>query len=204
MFNNGLKIALLALTIGSWSPSLVCADQIYFNNGRKMEGRIISDEDGKLEIAFPTGGSMTIDKEGVKRIKKSDPSEIQINFVDGQNSMIADCVINENTKASLLIDTGASVCMFSKKLGEELGIDTTDPRYQTKVQVADGRFVPAFYTKLKSLRLQHVEAKDVEAVILLEELSTGASYKDGLLGMSFLGRYSTRIDYSQKKFIIEA
>ncbi len=204
MFNNGLKIVLWALALGIWSPSIVCADQIYFNNGRKMEARVLSDEDGKLELTFPTGGTMTIDKNDVKRIKKSDPSETQINFVEGQNSMLADCVINENTKATLLIDTGASVCMFSKKLGDELGIDTTDPKFRTTVQVADGRSVPAFYTKLKSLRLQHVEAKDVEAVILLEDLPAGASYKDGLLGMSFLGRYSTRIDYSQKKFIIEA
>ncbi len=204
MFNNRRKIALWVLALWLWAPSLVCADQIYFNNGRKMEGRIISDEDGKLEIAFPTGVTMTIDKEGIKRIKKSDPSEIQINFVEGHNSMLADCVINENTTAVLLIDTGASVCMLSKKLGDSLGIDTTDPKFQTKVQVADGRSVPAFYTKLKSLRLQHVEAKDVEAVILLEDLPMDVSYKDGLLGMSFLGRYSTRIDYSRKKFIIEA
>lgn len=104
MFNNGLKIALLVLTIALWAPTLVSADQIY--------------------------------------------------FVNGQNSMLADCVINENTKATLLIDTGASICMFSKKLGDELGIDTSDPRHQTKVQVADGRSVPAFYTRLRSLRLQ--------------------------------------------------
>ncbi len=204
MFKNRRYLAAVLLCLCTDTSSLAWADQIYFNNGRKMEGRVISDEDGKLEIAFPTGGTMTIDKDSVKRIKKADPAEIQINFVEGHNSMLADCVINGNTKATLLIDTGASVCMFSKKLGEALGIDTTDPKFQTKVQVADGRSVSAFYTKLKSLRLQHVEAKDVDAVILLEDLSTDISYKDGLLGMSFLGRYSTRIDYSQKKFIIEA
>lgn len=135
---------------------------------------------------------------------KSDPSEISVNFVDGHNSMLVDCMINTDTRATLLIDTGASICMLSKKLGEALKIDTSDPRYLSKVQVADGSFVPAYYTKLKSLRIQHVEAKDVEAAVLLQDLPANVSFKDGLLGMSFLGRYKAHVDYSAKKFIIEA
>ena len=86
----------------------------------------------------------------------------------------------------------------------KIGIDTSDPQYQTKVQVASGSFVPAFYTKLQSLKIQQIEAKDVDAVVLLQDLPADISFKDGLLGMSFLGRYSTHVDYSRKKFIIEA
>lgn len=204
MFRNLGYLFVCLIFFSCEGAPFASADQIYLNNGRKMEARIISDEDGKLELAFPTGGTMTIDKSGVKRIKKADPSEIAINFVGGHNQMLADCVLNEAIHASLVVDTGASFCMLSKKIGDQLGIDTSDPHSQTKAQIADGSFVPAFYTKLKSLRLQHIEAKDVETLILLQDPPTEAGYKDGLLGMSFLGRYSTHIDYSQKKFIIEA
>ena len=50
----------------------------------------------------------------------------------------------------------------------------------------------------------NIEAKDVEATILLQDPPEKASFEDGLLGMSFLGRYKTHVDYSGKKFIIEA
>ncbi len=203
MFKNMSSLFICMMLLSLEITPFASADQIYLSNGRKMEGRIVSDEDGKLEIAFPTGGTMTIDKSGVLRVKKSDPSEIPINFVDGHNQMLADCVINGQTPATLLVDTGASICMLSKKMGDQLGIDTTDPHYQTKVQIADGSSVPAFYTKLKSLKLQHIEAKDVETLILLQDPPNEASYKDGLLGMSFLGRYNTRMDYNRKKFVIE-
>ena len=203
MFTKGSKIAILAIGLWTLNPVLATADKIYFNSGRKMEARVLSEEDDKVELAFPNGGTMTIQKSDIKRIEKADPSEINVNFVDGHNSMLVDCTINGGTKATLLIDTGASICMLSKKMAEELGIDTSDPQYMTKVQIADGSSVPAYFTKLKSLKIQHIEAKDVDAAILLQDLPANVSFKDGLLGMSFLGRYSTHVDYSRKKFIIE-
>ncbi len=57
------KIGSLLLAIGFLNISSVCwADQIYFNSGGKMKARILSDEDGKLELALSGGGTMVIDK----------------------------------------------------------------------------------------------------------------------------------------------
>ena len=204
MFIKPLNIIFLAIGLWVSSPILASADQIYFNSGRKMDARVVSEDENHLELALPAGGTMTIDKSDVKRVQKSDPSEINVNFVSGQNSMLTDVMINGATKATMLIDTGASICLLSKKMGEKLKINTSDPHYQIKVQVADGSSVPAFYTKLHILKLQHIEAHDVEAAVLLQDLPEKVSFEDGLLGMSFLGRYKTHIDYSAKKFIIEA
>ena len=204
MFIRFLSIFLMSLGLWLLDTIPAPADQIYFNSGRKMEARVLSEEDGRLELALPGGGTMIIDKNDIKRVQKADPSEINVNFVDGHNSMLVDCMINSGTKATLLIDTGASICMLSKKMGEQLKIDTSDPQYRTKIQIADGSFVPAYYTKLQSLKIQEIEAKDVEAAILLQDLPESVSFKDGLLGMSFLGRYKTHVDYSAKKFIIES
>ena len=204
MINRLLNISFLVVCLWATGPCSAWADKIYFNSGRKMEARVLSDEDGKLELALPNGGTMTIDRDTVSRIQKADPSEINVNFADGgPNTMLVDVTINEATKATMLVDTGASICLLSNKLGKELGIDTSDPHYQVKVQVADGGSVPAFYTKLPTLRLQHIVAKNVEAAVLLQDLPPKVSFKDGLLGMSFLGRYKTHVDYAAKKFIVE-
>lgn len=197
-------MSILALCLATLNPTLLWADEIYFTNGRKMQGRVLSDDGNKLELALPSGGTTTVNKTSIKNIQKSDPSEINVNFVDGQNSMLVDCVINNVKTATFVIDTGASLCMLTKKMGEDLGIDTTDPRYHTTIQIANGSSVPAFYTRLRSVKLQHIEAKDVEAVVLMGDVPPGIAFKDGLLGMSFLGRYSTHMDYSRKKFVIEA
>ena len=204
MFIRLLNIAILLFALGAASPALLWADQVYFNSGRKMEARVLSDDGERIELALPRGGTMTLDKSDIKRIQKSDPSEINVNFVDGQNKMMVDCLLDNKVNATFLIDTGASVCMLSKKMGTALGIDMSDPKRIAKVQIADGSSVPAFHTTLSSLRVQHIEAKDVEAVILLQDLPQDVSFKDGLLGMSFLGRYKTHMDYSAKKFVIES
>ena len=81
MINRLLNIALLVICLWAMGSGPALADKIYFNSGRKMEARVLSDEDGKLELALPNGGTMVIDRSTVKRIQKADPSEINVNFV---------------------------------------------------------------------------------------------------------------------------
>ncbi len=191
----GLIIALFFLA------GEAAADTVYFKNGRKTEGRVVHEDKDRIELDVGFG-SIWFQRQGILKIEKSTPAELDVDF-QKHNQIFVNSTLNGKVKCTLLLDTGASIVLLSKKLGERLGVKMDNPRYFIEAQVADGRKVRAYYVKLDSLKVQELEATGVDAAILVDEAPGELNFKDGLLGMSFLGRYSTRIDYAKKKLIIE-
>ncbi len=94
----------------------------------------------------------------------------------------AEAFIN-GVKAEVLVDTGATGVAISSKLAQTLGIRS---HAAVSTTTANGETV-SYMTRLASVRLGGIEAKDVAANI------TPALEGEALLGMSFLSRMDIRL-----------
>lgn len=128
------------------------------------------------------------------------PKGIDVNKKNGH--FFVDAVLNDNVSVTLLLDTGASMVLISRRVAEDLGIKTDNIVATIDLSMADGRKVKAKRVTLKSVRIKNVEAKDVSAAVFNED-SGGMGTEDGLLGMSFLSRFDFRIDQDNNKLILK-
>ena len=94
----------------------------------------------------------------------------------------AEALIN-GQKVDVLVDTGATGVAISEKTAKQLGLRSNTAIGTT---TANGNAV-AYLTRLESVKLGGVEARDVSATI-----APGLE-GDALLGMSFLGRMDVRL-----------
>jgi clan AA aspartic protease (TIGR02281 family) len=99
-----------------------------------------------------------------------------------------EAVVNGRLTVPLRVDTGAELTVLTKKTAEAIPIAALPhlPRHQ--VQTASG---PATMpvTSLRSLRVGSAEARDVTVAIDLD-----GRLPVGLLGLSFLRRFTVRVD----------
>jgi clan AA aspartic protease (TIGR02281 family) len=121
--------------------------------------------------------------------------------------MVVSASINKTVNVRLLVDTGASVVVLSRAVGEKLGLvtvqDTADNKKMKIVQlkVADGRKVDAKYVVLSSITVQDSEANDVEAAIILDD--NAEVINDGVLGMSYLKRFNVSFNNKDSTLTLE-
>jgi len=133
------------------------------------------------------------------------PKEVDMKFEGGH--MVATARLNKTTTAQLLIDTGATMVVLSRSMGEKLGLvaaaDTPENKKMNRVNltVADGRKVDAKYVLLDSVMVQDAEANQVETAILLDD-KTDVVY-DGVLGMSFLKHFNVGFNNKDNKLVLE-
>jgi clan AA aspartic protease (TIGR02281 family) len=99
--------------------------------------------------------------------------------------------LNDSRTVEFLVDTGASACVISPQVAEALGIEPGPRAESVTMQVVGGRTTGPII-KLASVRVGDAEAEDVVAVI--HPISPGI---DGLLGNSFLGRFTVTLDPRQ-------
>lgn len=128
---------------------------------------------------------------------------IQITRDQTTRSIVVETLLNGKIKANLVLDTGASLVVISRKIGEELGIDLSDTKTNVmELRLADGRRASAKAVVLESVKIQDVEVKKVMAVVLLEQIAD-PSARDGLLGMSFLNKFNLKMDLKNMKMSLE-
>jgi clan AA aspartic protease (TIGR02281 family) len=133
------------------------------------------------------------------------PKHIDTKVENGH--MVVSASINKTANARLLVDTGASVVVLSRAIGEKLGLvtdqDTAGNKKMKLVQlkVADGRNVDAKYVVLSSITVQDSEANDVEAAIILDDKAD--IINDGVLGMSYLKRFNVSFNNKDSTLTLE-
>lgn len=108
------------------------------------------------------------------------PSVVLKRGLDGHYR--AEALIN-GRKVNVLVDTGATGVAISQRLADELGLER---RSAIRTVTANGETV-AYTTRLDSVQLGGIEAKNVAAII-----APGLG-GDALLGMSFLARMDVRL-----------
>lgn len=141
-------------------------------------------------------------EEKIKRdlLREQQPRQVDVSWESGH--IFVEAILNRKVPAQLLMDTGASLIVLSKNMGEKLKIKPKDKNKVVQLQLADGRKIEATRIILEKIKVQDVEVKDVEAAVLQEEVAE-ANFKDGLLGMSFLNRFNFKVDYKKGKLILE-
>jgi aspartyl protease family protein len=94
----------------------------------------------------------------------------------------AEALIN-GKKINVMVDTGATGVAISQQIADKLGLES---KTAIRTRTANGDSV-AYVTRLDSIQIGGVEAKNVSALI-----APGLG-GDVLLGMSFLGRMDVRL-----------
>jgi aspartyl protease family protein len=94
----------------------------------------------------------------------------------------AEALIN-GQRVNVLVDTGATGVAISQRVADKLGITS---HTAVRTRTANGDAV-AYMTRLQSVKIGGVEARDVSALI-----APGLG-GDVLLGMSYLGRMDVRL-----------
>lgn len=98
---------------------------------------------------------------------------------------------NTTVDAWLLLDTGATITMITTGLADRLGISQASTERRLS-QVADGRVVQTFRTRVDSLVVGPKQKYNAEVAIMP---SDGPDMGfDGLLGMNFLGEFRYHVD----------
>lgn len=103
---------------------------------------------------------------------------------------LAQVRVNDTRVARFLVDTGASTCVISPGLAAALGIRPDRQAPPVPLQTISG-LTRGHLVSIPSLRVGDVEAEDVVAVVH----PLGASM-DGILGNSFLARFTVTLDPS--------
>ena len=134
------------------------------------------------------------------RTTKSDPAHgSKITAVRIRNNQVLVPVRfsyrNTSVDAWLLLDTGASTTLISSALAARLGIKAASTQRRLS-QVADGRVVETFRTRLDFMAVGPKVKHDAEVAIMP---SSGPDMGfDGLLGMNFLRDFPHHLDINSQ------
>ncbi len=226
-----LKSILFAIPVIFFVVSPLRADTIYLKNGRTIEGFILEEnpESIQVDVGFGKVGlkrseiesfSRSDDKDSgrlrdkwlrqkttsLERAKeeklKEESSPKHVAIADERGQMVVEAVLNKKVKASLILDTGASLVVIKEDIAKQLGLDATALKEDMKLKLADGRESTAKHAVLSSVSVQGVEAQNVDVAILAADVQDPA-LKDGLLGMTYLKNFSFKIDQRNKKLTLE-
>ncbi len=109
-----------------------------------------------------------------------------------------DVILNDQTHAEFVLDTGAGMLCLPYELARKAGAEPTDEDPQIQMKIANGQVIPGRLVKIKSVRLGEFEVNDVDAAVLPES----ARDVEPLLGNSFLANFEHQIDPANNKLIL--
>jgi aspartyl protease family protein len=121
------------------------------------------------------------------------PHETPIPLERGPGGWLAEVVLNDTRAARFLVDTGASVSVVSPEIARELGIGAGGDAAAVELRTISGR-TSGTLVVISSVRVGDSEADDVRAVV--HAVGPGM---DGILGNSFLGRFTVTIDPERRE-----
>ena len=119
--------------------------------------------------------------------------ETAVPLEHGLGVWIVQVVLNEARSARFLMDTGSSVTVLSPRVAADLGVAGDGNRAAVELHTLGGRTAGRAAT-LTSLRVGDLELRD--APVVLHDPGPGL---DGILGNTFLDRYSITIDSDRRQ-----
>jgi clan AA aspartic protease (TIGR02281 family) len=144
--------------------------------------------------------------EGAKRKtgKAGEEGEVKVARDPDSQAILVSALLDGEVKALLELDTGASLVILSKRIGDKLGIDMSSETKKNIVglRLVGGQIIKARTVMLKSITIEGVEEKDVLAAVMLED-APEAGLKDELLGRSFLGRFNIKLDMQKMSMTLQ-
>ncbi|MCX5678445.1 MAG: retropepsin-like aspartic protease [Candidatus Omnitrophica bacterium] len=136
--------------------------------------------------------------------KAREEGEVKVVRDPDSQAILVSAILDGEVKALLELDTGASLVILSKHIGDKLGVDMSSETKRNIVglRLVGGQIVKARTVILKSIAIEGVEERDVLAAVMLEDAGP-ADLKDGLLGRSFLGRFNIRLDMQKMSMSLQ-
>ena len=125
-------------------------------------------------------------REAAPRSPKNE--EIVVALRRASGNWLAEVRLNDMRTARFVVDTGASLCVVSPEVAADLGVRPGSREDMVPLRVVGGVTAGPRVT-LASVRAGDAEVEDVAAVI--HAIGPGI---DGLLGNSFLGRFTVTLD----------
>ena len=108
--------------------------------------------------------------------------------------LVVMATLNDSTQARLIVDTGASQTIISRRLAMELGLSSTAYPTHVLLHTASGS-VQVDAVILDAIRIGGAELRNSQ--VLIHDLPDLPFTVDGLLGLSFLGAYQITLDTSR-------
>ncbi|MDX2085165.1 MAG: retropepsin-like aspartic protease [Candidatus Melainabacteria bacterium] len=136
---------------------------------------------------------------GVREPEESAPAMMAVvPLKPDKRALLLDAELNGVTNGTFIVDTGATYTSISTEMAESLGIDWRNQQTVT-ITTANGRIQVPKIT-LERIRIQGVEARDVEATVI--DMREGSPFS-GLLGLSFINQFQLTIDPRQGRLILK-
>jgi clan AA aspartic protease (TIGR02281 family) len=111
--------------------------------------------------------------------------------------VVVEAVLNRRLTVPLRLDPGAAVTVLPKGVAEALGLTALDQLPIHPITTAGG-VVHGPITSLRSLRVGSTEAREVNVAI-----DTAGQLPMGLLGQSFLRRFTMTVDHARGQVAFE-
>jgi len=209
----------------------VRADTVYLKNGNTIEGIIRSEDAQNVELQV-NSGTVWFSRQEVLRIERSGPQDEallrdkwqnaraanevrlieqlkteeqrpkRVEFDLQGNSIVVKATLNRKVEAKLLLDTGASMVVLRRGFAKGLGVNLDGIVPNCSLVLANGKSVKGKTVVLDYVKVQNSEVRDVQAVVLLDEIED-LNFGDGLLGLSFLRNFNFKIDYREGVLVLE-
>lgn len=106
-----------------------------------------------------------------------------------------DVMLNGKAPIKMIFDTGASSISLSHETALKIGLKPSDKDMEVRVTIANGKTVKARMLKLETVRVGRFEVKNVECIVMPDDLPDSPS----LLGGSFLNHFKYEVDVDGKK-----
>ena len=117
------------------------------------------------------------------------------------NVILVPVIVNGRHRATLLLDTGASVTVFNPAMLKRAGIAVPRTAPRKMITVVGGRMVPMPVVPVKSLRLGSFSVEDLD-VLAYDALPATPSV-DGILGTNVLNHFRFSVDRAARRLTLE-
>lgn len=150
------------------------------------------------EVASASRGALETLRPLVRRAPSTrvEGSQGSIQLERWHGGWVVKVLVNNSANARFLVDTGASITAISPDLADTLGIAPSRPPLVVRLQTLGGE-TKASVVVIGALTVGDIEAKDVSAVV--HDMPAGL---DGILGNTFLGRYSVTLNAQQGQLVV--
>ncbi len=130
--------------------------------------------------------------------KASEPEGFSVNLLRRHELWFAEVILNNKLTRHLVVDTGASFTLISRRVANDLGIVIDENTPSIPASTVSGLILTPLVT-LSSIRVGKAEIEDVDVAVY--NMPSG---NDGLLGNSFLNKFKVVIDSVNGKMILHS
>jgi putative salt-induced outer membrane protein YdiY len=175
---------VLALALSLWAAAITRGDEVLFNNGDKLSGKIVSADGGKLKIKSAVAGEVTVDMKDVKTFTTDEPITLQLK--DG--NVLHDKVSAATTQNTVHTEGGGTVAAQDVDL--TLVQKVNPPPVKWTGSLVAGAIISSGNTETQNYNLSFDASRRAEQ----DRLTFGAGYYFGRQTDQDTGDKSTTTD----------